>query len=158
MFHLNEHGWGLSTLITFVFIFLLAILLISVNAYKMGLTSNNVSNMPITSPDSNNNDNSTNEKENVNDSSKYIILENDLKNAGVIYKENYYNSLIAGDSVYVTSRQLIESNILTVQSFIDGECSGYVKIKNDAGSFIYIPYLKCGASYKTPGFIEDLAQ
>ena len=118
MFHLNEHGWGLSTLITFVFIFLLAILLISVNAYKMGLTSNNVSNMPITSPDSNNNDNSTNEKENVNDSSKYIILENDLKNAGVIYKENYYNSLIAGDSVYVTSRQLIESNILTVQSFI----------------------------------------
>lgn len=37
MLHLNNRGWGLSVLLAFIFIFFIAILLISMVASNMGL-------------------------------------------------------------------------------------------------------------------------
>lgn len=37
MLHLNNRGWGLSVLLAFIFIFFLAILLISIVASNVGL-------------------------------------------------------------------------------------------------------------------------
>lgn len=159
MLHLNEHGWGLGTLIAFIFVFLLAILLISVNAYKMGLTSDNVSNIPITRPGDNNNQGDSGN--NINDNStsnSYLELESKLRSAGVMYKSTYYDLLVDGDSVYVTDKQLSNIGFLNDAKFSSGECSGYVKIRNNAGVFEYNPYLKCGNSYQTAGFIQDLAK
>lgn len=172
MLHLNEHGWGLSTLIAFIFVFLLAILLISVNAYKMGLTTDNVSNLPISRPgDNDNRDNSSNDISSSNNSnsnidnngngsttSSYLELENKLKSAGIMYKDTYYNTLVEGDSVYVTSKQLLTVGFLNDSEFSSSECTGYVKIKNNNGSFEYSPYLDCGNSYQTSGYVTDLAK
>lgn len=156
MLHLNEHGWGLGTLIAFIFVFLLAILLISVNAYKMGLTSGNVSNLPISRPGDNNQDD-TSIGEDTSSNSTYLELENKLSSAAIMYKDTYYSNLVAGDSVYVTNKQLAFNGFLNENRFNSGECTGYVKIMNNSGNFQYIPYLSCGSKYQTSGFISDLA-
>ena len=160
MLHLNEHGWGLSTLMGFIFVFLLAILLISVNAYKMGLTSGNVSNLPITRPGDNNNNQGSSDSDNNSDSfdneSTYLELESKLSSAAIMYKDTYYNGLVDGDSVYVTNKQLFSVGFLNDKIFNSGECIGYVKISNKGGSFEYTPYLNCAGKYQTSGFISDL--
>lgn len=160
MFSLNEHGWGLGTLIAFIFVFLLAILLISVNAYKMGLTSGNISNLPISRPGDNSNfsngvsDGSDNSSGEVN--SNFLELESKLRAAAIMYKDTYYSTLVDGDSVYVTNKQLTSVGFLNNEKFNSGECSGYVKIRNNSGNFEYIPYLRCGSKYETSGFMPDL--
>ncbi len=153
MLHLNEHGWGLGTLIAFIFVFLLAILLISVNAYKMGLTDGNISNVPITNPNDNKDFTNSTNKDNIT----YLELENKLVVAGSSYKQLYYNDLVVGDSVYVTDKQLSSVGFIDNLVINNIQCKGYVQIKNNGESFSYTPYLKCGDNYKTEGYIEDLS-
>lgn len=37
MLHLNNRGWGLSVLLAFIVLFIIAIILISINASNMGI-------------------------------------------------------------------------------------------------------------------------
>lgn len=153
MLHLNEHGWGLGTLIAFIFVFLLAILLISINAYKMGLTDRSISNVPVTNSDDNKGFTNSSNNNNIT----YLELENKLVVAGSSYKQLYYNDLMIGDSVYVTDKQLSAVGFIDNLVINNIQCKGYVQIKNNGDSFSYIPYLKCGDNYKSNGYIEDLS-
>lgn len=148
---LNNQGWGLGVFLAFVVIFIFCIFIASINAYKVGLGKEPPSvqfgddvNKPSPSP-------SDNGTSNVSGKEKYKDLIKNVNLAADKYRVDYYSSLLNGDSVFVPIKTLKENNYLQDTK----NCSGYVKIINQNGSFQYKTYLKC-PDYESDGYISDL--
>lgn len=158
---LDEQGWGLSSIFAFCCVFLIALILIGISAYKIGLADSPISNLPTQdypSPSSNNSSGSITVPTPTGGET-YTSLENRLREAGKFYKEVYYNQMIVGDSTYVTTERLEGSNYL--QPLVTEKltlCTGYVQIYNHDGTFEYHPFIKCAGEYQTPGYLERFDQ
>lgn len=145
---LNNHGWGLGVFLGFVVIFVLCIVVVSVNAYKLGLEKDGPSiqfgeeeEKPSSTPDSS-----------LSGTEKYQDLIKDAQLAAEAYRIDYYSQLLEGDSVFVPFSTLKEKNYL---ENTDG-CNGYVKILHQGESYQYQTYLKC-SDYESDGYVDDLA-
>lgn len=132
MFGLNEHGWGMKTLIIISSIFLLALI-------GTAIAIKNISNS-MKSSDSSDSSSTT--------ESSYTILEDELKKAGenyTLYHETLINN--STDKILVSLDTLVEegfiNNIIDPDS--DSYCDGFVII--DTNKKVK-SYLKCSL-YKT---------
>lgn len=151
MYKLNNRGWGLGVMLVFICVFLIAIIFIAIQAKEYGLAGDNSFATPIptkTPVVSATPDVSANKE-------SYERLEERSEEAGRVYKETYYKSLLDGDSVYVTIKKLVSNSYLEQLRDLTGNvCSGYVKITGGE-EFQYDAYIKC-KDYETSGYLDYL--
>lgn len=134
---LNNKGWGLSTFLGFAIIFLVFIFIISVNAYKIGLSKNSPGEINFN---------------NQNTNYTYSNIETTVKEAGKRYIQTKKD-----DVNYVTITELISERYLSILTDNNGNtCTGYVKVNTKGNEKIYLPYIKCGTSYQTNGYDTGL--
>ena len=119
----------------FIFVFFVAILLITYVANKNGMGSNsnyifeNNNSLIIT----------------------YKEYEAIVKERAISYQEQNYPFIADGDTFY------ININRFDLPEKIKNSCDGYAKIGKENEVFIYEPYLKCG-SYITSGYVDGLSE
>lgn len=148
MKHLNnKNGWGISTEIIFIFLFICLLLYAIFYINKMGLLNN---------PNMEKNDN-TAEVDNKDDKQKdttYEDIEADLKAAARLYIKKEYG-YIGHDTLVISSRKLLELGYIDSIKDPDNSdkvCSGYVEVE-DNGEVIYKPYINC-SKYHTDGYVK----
>lgn len=145
---LNNHGWGLSMFITFIAVFLLAIILITVGAIKLGISSHDdTSTLPISEVNPTIDENNNTNKDN-NSNEDYSV-----------YYDNYRIQILDAVKNYVSNNNIIVDNnnfkIITVNTLIKENqinkfqingytCSGYVIINNNNENYEYNVLVNCG--------------
>lgn len=92
---------------------------------------------------------------------RYTKLENDLKTATVYYVENNNIEVEKGTRRIIKMKTITDSGYL--QDEMTKDCEGYTIINNARvldGKYElgFDPYIKCGDSYKTNGFEEDITE
>ncbi len=84
----------------------------------------------------------------------YKSFENDIVEAVKVYsglEENLSSLPKKGESIKITFKQLIESNLL-INTQVNGDnCVGYGVIKGKSVSYDYEAYIKC-SNYETEGY------
>jgi len=156
---LNNHGWGLSTLIAFIAVFCIAIILIIIGAINLGISSkDDVSKLPVTDTtidnNSNNNSNGTDEEEDT-----YMLQFENYKQQLVDVSKNYVkngNSVAESDSLTVTVVSLVNQNYINKLEINGYTCTGYVTIINNSNKLEYKPYINCGNGYITEAYNSDI--
>lgn len=133
---LNNRGWGLGVFLGFVAILLFCLVVVGVNAYKLGVKTEN--NFQFDSSVIDNNSNTKSD------------LESKVLNAAMNYKRNEYGNMSSGQTVIVKISRLVDENYLSSSD----DCSGYVEIKNKNGDVSYKTYLKC-PNYVTEGYNSE---
>lgn len=83
----------------------------------------------------------------------YKTLEMDMVESAHVYMELNDLSLDAGESLKLTSSQLIEQELLKEDAIMDENCSGYVMIEKNLTDYDYSAYIKCD-NYETQGYEE----
>ncbi len=147
-FKLNNKGWGFTTFIIYLAIFVIFIGLVTFlaisnsNRLKPGTPSD-----PVT-PNSKNENNS-------NTDIDYNEIETDLENAAYQYQQEYLPGMKNGDIKYVTASKLEELKLLDNLTNGDILCTGYAKITYDGGKSEVMPFINCG-DYITEGYNEEL--
>jgi len=137
---LNNNGWGLSTFLVFVCIFALMIIIISVNALKLGFANDNNGNIQF------------------QEQSNYVRLENILVNYGALYYNKYSCEFNKDNACYISVSDLKKAGY--IDNFIDksqNQCDGYVKVLNKK-SPNFKAYIKCGDSYQTFDYIDKYSK
>ena len=129
MYKLNNRGWGLGVFLVYMFVFILAIFIITVLINKNGLGSNSENIM-------------TTEEERTLEYEKYEQI---VRDSAIDYREENYP--------YISDEEEFKINItlLDIPNEITRKCEGYVIIEKNSEGYNYSPYLKCG-SYNTPGY------
>lgn len=149
---LNNRGWGLGMMLIFIAVFVLALIIIIIQANNLGIAGNmqyeKIS--PTMTPTLVPKPEVTNTPT-IPSNESYEELERTVKNAAFSYQQQYYVSLQSGDSIYVSVRKLIEKNLLSVLVDKNGNvCSGYVQLVGGSNTSPSV-YLKCDG-YITPGY------
>jgi len=126
MIKLNNKGWGLTTFLVYLFIFLFAIILVAILVNKNGIGPDSES---ILMP----------EDELIE---KYHGYERIVRDSAITYQEENYPYLSNGD------RYVVDIERLDIPSEITKKCSGNVVIEKNNDVYSYKPYLNCG-SYQT---------
>ena len=130
---LNNKGWGLGVFLGFIAVLLFCLVVVGVNAYKLGVKTEGQFQFDSSVVDK---DSSNNVKSD---------LESKVLNAAMNYKRNEYGNMTSGQTIIVKVSRLVDENYL---SSSEG-CSGYVEISNRNSDISYSAYLRC------PDFITD---
>lgn len=137
---LNNHGWGLGMLLVFIVIFLLAILIITIQANKLGIAGHEQFYTPHPTIEE---DVDSTETENRQEYTSYALLESAVKESAAVYREKYYASIPKGDSIRVDFTHLIEDGLLK-EPYVNGvHCDGYVIISHEE-NYAYHVFYQCG--------------
>ena len=150
MLKVNNHGWGLSTFISFIVIFGITITLVIVGAIRLGITSNDkVSTLPVTDISSTSTV-ETSYDDQIND---YIKQLKDVSSAYV-----HDNSLVIkdNDSLTITFVHLVKENYISKMEFHGEVCTGYVTIKMNKDKLDYYPFLNCGNGIVSEGYDSNI--
>lgn len=151
---LNNHGWGLGMFITFIAVFCIAIILITIGAIKLGISSHeDTSKLPITEvkPEPSDDD-----KKIKDDSS--ILFENyvsQIKDAVKNYIDVNQILINENDSLTITVKTLILDNQISRYQINGNTCSGYAVVSN-SGEYSYNAYVNCGNSFISNGYDQNL--
>ena len=142
---LNNRGWGLQMMLVFCLIFIFA-LIISAVIIEKSLKPN------INKPINPNIPTEINKKD-------YQKIEAQMRDSAKLYQEKYYPNITDNDEYIVTLKTLHENNY--INQVIDPNktttvCSGYVIFIKQNNVLNYKPYLKCGSSYTTNGYLDRL--
>lgn len=132
---INNEGWGLGVMITFLGVFFVAIVMVVYisNKYDIGIKNTYV----------------INEEKNNTNQNNYNVYETLIKEKAIIYQENYYPNISNNDKFYTNI------NNLDLDKEITNICSGYVEFGKNDDSYYYYPYIKC-QNYKTKGYQSHL--
>lgn len=148
-FKLNNRGWGFTTFIVYLAIFVIFIIIVTVLAIKNSDMFDH----------STSSDNNTSVEETSTSSSNeemdYEEIEKDLESAAYEYQKEYLPSIADGDIKYVTVSKLEELKLL--DNLTNGEvlCTGYAKITGSNGTTDFKGFINCG-DYITEGYNADL--
>lgn len=132
---LNNRGWGIQTMMICSLVLMIALVIIVVIVdtkvgYLFGIEP----------------------KDNIIETTNYEEMESELLTATKKYQQKYYkNSLVDDDKIVVTSRKLIEENLLE-----NNKCTGYGIFHKEKGEIKYSSFIKCGISYQTNGYRDAL--
>ncbi|HIT22756.1 MAG TPA: hypothetical protein IAB56_07320 [Candidatus Scybalousia intestinigallinarum] len=152
---LNNHGWGFSTFIAFIGVFILAIILITIGAVKMGIGSKN--SLPLDVPVTTTSPTPTNPPVSSGDDYQDQIeeYEEQIKEVAAMVVEDYKENWDGQQLVYTVS-DFIQANYLNKLEINANLCSGYVVVSQVDSKPDYQVYLYCGNLYTTDGYQADL--
>lgn len=153
MLKLNNRGWGFSTFVAFIAVFLIAITLISIGVINMGLTNKGpVSSLPITevSPVPTPKPTPSSEKEDYSEQIKEY--EKQFKDVATSYIKENFNDLKNDDSLSFSLVDFVEANYINKLQFGDNSCTGYAVVEHKSNKNFYSVYIKCGVIYTTVGY------
>lgn len=150
---LDNKGWGFTTFIIYLAIFIVFIIVVTV------LAINNADEIkPQQSENSNEVDTGANAnitEEEQTEGMDYSAIEEDLENAAYQYQKEYLPNMNNGDVEYVTATKLEELELLDNLTNGDILCTGYAKITYDNGKNDVMAFINCG-DYITEGYNEEL--
>lgn len=152
---LDDRGWGFSTFIAFIGVFILAIILITIGAIKMGIGSKDSLplDVPVTTisptPSSPPASSEDNHQEQLSEYSDQI------KEVAAMVVEDYEDNWDGQQLVYTVS-DFIQANYLNKLEIDGNICSGYVMVSRVDSKLNYQVYLHCGSLYTTDGYQVDL--
>lgn len=152
---LDDRGWGFSTFIAFIGVFILAIILITIGAIKMGIGSKDSLplDVPVTTisptPSSPPASSEDNHQEQLSEYSDQI------KEVAAMVVEDYEDNWDGQQLVYTVS-DFIQANYLNKLEIGGNICSGYVMVSRVDSKLNYQVYLHCGSLYTTDGYQVDL--
>lgn len=150
---LDNKGWGFTTFIIYLAIFIVFIIVVTVLA---------INNADEIKPQQSENENEVDTGANANATGEeqteemdYSTIEEDLKNAAYQYQKEYLPNMNSGDVEYVTATKLEELELLDNLTNGDILCTGYAKITYDNGKNDVMAFINCG-DYITEGYNEEL--
>ena len=144
---MNKHGWGLSSELIFILIFIVCLIIAVIGLKEFSL-------MEEFNPNYYSNTNTNNDS--INKEYNYQELEVRLKNSTIDYINDVYNNDLGLDTLIIQSSLLREMGYLNNYSDEDDKyCSGYCEVYlNENNEIIYEPYVKCGDYYESKGYVE----
>lgn len=150
---LDNKGWGFTTFIIYLAIFIVFIIVVTVLA---------INNADEIKPQQSENENEVDTGANANiteeeqtEGMDYSAIEEDLENAAYQYQKEYLPNMNNGDVEYVTATKLEELELLDNLTNGDILCTGYAKITYDNGKNDVMAFINCG-DYITEGYNEEL--
>ncbi len=152
---LDNKGWGFTTFIIYLAIFIVFIIVVTV------LAINNADEIKPQQSESENevdtgaNANANATEEEQTEGMDYSAIEEDLENAAYQYQKEYLPNMNNGDVEYVTATKLEELELLDNLTNGDILCTGYAKITYDNGKNDVMAFINCG-DYITEGYNEEL--
>ncbi len=154
MYKLNNKGWGLNVFITFICVFIIAIIAISIGAAKMGIGSKKkIDDMPVVTPAPTPSPVITTPPSKIEHSELETTVETSAKN----YATYECSDMYEGETRTVTIKMLITKDYLDAVIDDDGKtCTGYVKIIKTSNEFSFATYIKCEGAYETSGYTAEL--
>lgn len=152
---LDNHGWGFSTFIAFIGVFILAIILISISAVRMGIGSKN--SLPIDVPVTTTSPTPSSPSAGSEDNYQEQLSEysDQIKEVASMVVEDYEDNWDGQQLVY-TVFDFIQANYLNKLEIDGNICSGYVIVSQVDSKLNYQVYLHCGSLYTTDGYQESL--
>ncbi len=137
---INKKGWGLSTELIFILIFVVGLFVAMIFANKFGILKNGTNDI-------------YNDKI---DNTDYKGMESIVLQATKKYVNNVYNNDIGENTLIVRISYLIKNGYLSELKDGNGKsCSGYISVINVSDiSISYNPYIKC-KNYETIGYEES---
>lgn len=151
---LDNRGWGFSTFVAFIGVFVLAIILIVIGASKMGIGSKNSLpiDVPVTIPSPTPSSPPASSEDNYQEQlSEYS---DQIKEVAAMVVEDYENNWDGQQLVYTVS-DFIQANYLNKLEIDGNICSGYVIVSRVDSKLNYQVYLHCGSLYTTDGYQVD---
>lgn len=144
---MNKHGWGLSSELIFILIFIICLIIAVIGLKEFSL-------MEEFNPNYYSNTNTNNDS--INKEYNYQELEVRLKNSTIDYINDVYNNDLGLDTLIIQSSLLRKMGYLNNYSDEDDKyCSGYCEVYlNENNEIIYEPYVKCGDYYESKGYVE----
>ncbi len=144
---MNKNGWGLSSELLFILIFVVCLVIAILGLRQLSLTEEFNPNYH-SNTDTNN---GATEKE-----FNYQELEVRLKNSTIDYIRDVYNNELGLDTLIIQADLLRENGYLKNYSDEDDKyCTGYSEVYlNENNEIIYEPYVKCGDFYESQGYVE----
>ncbi|MBE6146813.1 MAG: hypothetical protein E7168_00600 [Firmicutes bacterium] len=150
MYKLNNRGWGFSTFIAFIAIFILAIILVVIGAINLGISSKEpISDSPVTTPIATPNTSGSNTSSNQE---KILNYESQFKEISASHAREHYTNLANGEEIIFSLSNFIEGKHIGRLEVDGNSCTGYVVIKHLNGNYQATPYLRCGSLYTTSGY------
>ena len=152
---LDNRGWGFSTFIAFIGVFILAIILIAIGAVKMGIGSKDSLplDVPVTIPSPTPTNPPANSEDNYQEQlSEY---EAQIEEVATMVVKDYEDNWDGQQLVYTVS-DFIQANYLNKLEIDGNICSGYVIVSRVDSKLNYLVYLHCGSLYTSDGYQIDL--
>ncbi len=151
---LDNRGWGFSTFIAFIGVFILAIILITIGAIRMGIGSKDAppSNIPITTVSPTPTSPSSPEEDYQAQISEY---RDQVEEVAVMVVEEYGDNWDGQQLTYTVS-DFIEANYLNKLEIAGNLCTGYVVVSKTDSKINYQVYLQWGSLYTTDGYQAEL--
>ena len=146
MFHLNERGWGLTIFLVFIGVFLIAIVLISIGAARIGLAPSKPTPQPTPIPTPSAYHYTQDE---FNMAKQY---EKDVWDASLRYFSDNYSGVNEKNAIVITSATLVDGHYLEYRSIAGNSCSGYSVVKKEEDTNQVSTYIQCGGVYTTSGY------
>lgn len=138
---LNNNGWGLSEMIIFSAILIIALFFVVFYAFQFKRE-----NTIKTSTQTNN--------ESIKENITYTSIENKIREATLTYMQKYYDDRISG-TVTIPTSNLIYTHLLEDSDLITSDkdsCDGYALVyKKENQDYEIEAYIKC-TNYKTNEF------
>ncbi len=148
---LNNRGWGLSTFLVYLTIFIGFIGVVTFLAIHNANKFKNVDmNNQNTSSEVSKEESSKEEEEN-----DFKQVEKNLEKAAYQYQQEYLVNMQNGEIKYITASKLEELKLLDNLTNGDYLCTGYAKITSSNGKTDIMPFVNCG-DYISEGYNEDL--
>lgn len=146
----NKNGWGISTEIIFIVIFMLFLLVAIYGINKIGLLD------PSAKANLESEVIKHKKTENGKDTT-YEDIEETLKQSAKEYVKANYKSL-GIDVLVITSNSLINNGYISKDELTDPDrilklCSGYVEVEKVGKKAAYSPFISC-SKYHTDGYIK----
>ncbi len=143
---LNQNGWGLSVFLAFIVVFLIAIILISIGAERVGITENGNTKTP-SSNDSQDSIRYT--KEEISQAEQYEIM---LREETSRYLSDINQDFSGVSSKIIPISELIQKNYLQSLMIAGNICTGYSIIQIQEGVPLIQAFVHCGKVYTTEGY------
>lgn len=152
---LDDRGWGFSTFIAFIGVFILAIILITIGAIKMGIGSKD--SLPLDVPVTTTSPTPSSPPASSEDNYQEQLSEygEQIKEVAAMVVEDYEDNWDGQQLVYTVS-DFIQANYLNKLEIDGNICSGYVIVSRVDSKLNYQVYLHCGSLYTTDGYQVDL--
>lgn len=152
---LDDRGWGFSTFIAFIGVFILAIILITIGAIKMGIGSKD--SLPLDVPVTTTSPTPSSPPASSEDNHQEQLSEysDQIKEVAAMVVEDYEDNWDGQQLVYTVS-DFIQANYLNKLEIDGNICSGYVMVSRVDSKLNYQVYLHCGSLYTTDGYQVDL--
>lgn len=146
---MNQGGWGLKDFL-FILLFITLALITTAVVYRKSFV-----NLFGTTPEPKVTKTTVVKKEET-----YKDLERKLKRAAERYQNDNYQGNYDSIETWILSYELLRKNNYLKEKITDindrsVECNGYVKFEKKESRIDYIPYLRCGAYYKTEGYEKE---